>query len=94
MDRMAAGRTPLAFTLACATALSLASTAIRLSNASLQQGGILLVAVATILYVAVEARWFVKATRRRWPIALAGSILGFLICILVIAGMTLLLGGD
>ncbi|WP_051531191.1 hypothetical protein [Sphingomonas sp. URHD0057] len=77
-----------------ALALSLASTAIRVSNASLQQGGLLLVVAATIVYIGVEAKWFVKATRRRWPIALAGSILGFLICILIIAGMTLLLGGD
>ena len=77
-----------------ALALSLASTAIRISNASLQQGGLLLVVAATILYIGAEAKWLVKATGRRWPRALAGSILGFLICTLIIAGMAVLLGGD
>ena len=76
-----------------ALALSLASTAIRISNSWLESGGVLLVLGATILYLWAEASWLDRATRRGWPRTLAGSVLGFLICTLIIAGVTSLLGG-
>ena len=77
-----------------ALALSLASTAVRISNSSIEEAGIALALVATLFYLATEAKWLERSTRRGWPRALAGSLLGFVICGLIIAGMAGLLGGD
>jgi len=76
-----------------ALALSLASTAIRISNSSLQECGLLLVLISTLLYLGAETKWLVRAASQPWIRALAGAVLGFLICTLVIAGMAALLGG-
>lgn len=77
-----------------ALALSFASTAIRVSNSSIEDGGVALALIATALYVATETKWLERSTGRGWLRAFAGSLLGFVVCALIIAGMAGLLGGD
>lgn len=76
-----------------ALALSLASTGIRISNSWLQTSGILLVVAGSTFYIWTEAKWLDRTTRRGLSAALAGSVAGFLICTLIIAGVASLLGG-
>ena len=73
--------------------LSLASTGIRISNSWIESGSLAVVLAATIFYVWTQARWLERSTSRTWRLALAGSVLGFLICTLIIAGMAALFGG-
>jgi hypothetical protein len=76
-----------------ALALSLASTAIRISNSWIEDGGVLLVLAASILYIWAEATWLNRSTGKGWQRAFAGSVAGFSVCTLIFALMALALGG-
>ncbi len=76
-----------------ALALSLASIAIRISNSWLETCGILLVFAATVAYILIEARWLERSTRAGPLRALASSLGGFVICMLILAALAWLLGG-
>jgi hypothetical protein len=76
-----------------ALALSLASTGIRISNSWIEDGGVALVFVASILYIWAEATWLDRTTGRGWQRAIAGATGGFLVCTLIFAGMAAMLGG-
>ena len=77
-----------------ALALSLASTAIRYSNASLQTAGVLLVFIACFLYVWAEARWLARAAPARMVRAIASAAGGFAGCTIILAGLAMMLGGE
>jgi hypothetical protein len=77
-----------------ALALSLASIGIRISDSWIEYGGLLIVLAAIILYIWTEATWLDRSTRRGWQRALAGSVVGFLGCTLIVTGMGWLLGGE
>src|SRR5262249_51233372 len=68
-----------------ALALSLASVGIRISNSWIETDGILLVLAATLFYVWTEAVWLQRSTRRGWTVAVAGSVGGFAVCMLILA---------
>jgi hypothetical protein len=77
-----------------ALALSLASTAIRYSNSSLQTGGVALVFVSSLIYVWIESRWLRESTPASGLRAIASAIGGFAACISILGGLALLLGGE
>jgi len=77
-----------------ALALSFASIGIRISNGWIETDGVLLVLAATIFYVWTEARWLQRSTGCQWPSAIAGSVGGFAICMLILAALARLFGGS
>jgi hypothetical protein len=77
-----------------ALALSLASTAIRYSNADLQTVGVATVFVASILFVWAEATWLARSTPASGARAFANAIGGFAGCTLILTGLALLIGGE
>lgn len=76
-----------------ALALSLASTAIRISNSWIEDAGVALALAAILSYILTEATWLAHVTRQGWARALAGTLVGFLICSVIVTGMAVLLGG-
>jgi hypothetical protein len=77
-----------------ALALSLASTGIRISNSWIEIDGLVLVAAASGFYIWTEAVWLQRSTRRGWALAVAGSVGGFIICMLILATIARTLGGS
>ncbi len=77
-----------------ALALSLASTAIRYSNADLQSAGITVVFVSSAVYIWTQARWLHESTPASGPRALASTIAGFAGCTLILVGVAKMVGGE
>lgn len=77
-----------------ALALSLASTAIRYSNAALQSAGIAVVFVSSAVYIWTQARWLHESTPASGPRALASTIAGFAGCTLILVGVAKMVGGE
>ena len=77
-----------------ALALSLASTAIRYSNADLQYAGIVVVAVSSTAYIWVQARWLQQSTPASDVRALASTLVGFAGCTVLLVGFAKMIGGE
>ena len=75
-------------------ALCLATTGARRPEHWLEPAALAAVGLATLLYIAAEARWFVRANRVARSRALAAAIIGTLICLLALGSVTWMLGGD
>lgn len=73
-------------------ALNLAATAIRAPNAALEIPAYVAALIASLLYVAVEANWFVRSTGRQWFRALSSAVGGYLASMLILAAMLWLFG--
>jgi hypothetical protein len=77
-----------------ALALSLASTAIRYSNSTLQTAGVVVVFAASAAYIWAQARWLRQSTPASGRRAVVSAVGGFAGCTLLLAGFAKLLGGD
>lgn len=77
-----------------ALALSLASTAIRYSNADLQTAGIIVIAVSSIAYIWTQTRWLRQSTPASGSRALASTLAGFAGCTLLLVGFAKMIGGE
>jgi len=77
-----------------ALALSLASTAIRYSNSDLQTAGVILVFVASALYIWAETAWLSRATPASGGRAFLSTIEGFAGCTVILTALAMILGGE